>query len=106
MPACLIADSDADKNAAGDRARHPIRHGGIPRYTLATKLVNELIEAADDNQLAKTISRYRRVDQLCIDELGHTEVDKRGVGLPVHVLAMREEKASVAIASNESFIGL
>jgi DNA replication protein DnaC len=27
------------------------------RYTLATKLVNELVEAADERQLAKTIAR-------------------------------------------------
>lgn len=35
------------------------------RYTLATKLGNELVEAAD-----KTIARYGRGDLLCIDELG------------------------------------
>jgi hypothetical protein len=29
------------------------------RYTLAAKLVNELVEAADDKQLAKTIARDR-----------------------------------------------
>ncbi len=105
MPACLIAGSGADKNAAGDRARHPIRHGGIPRYTLATKLVNELFEAADDNQLAKTISRSRRVDQLCIDELGHTEVEtRRRPSCPC--VGNEGGKASVAIASNESFSGL
>jgi hypothetical protein len=34
------------------------------RYTLATKLVNELVEAADDRQLSKTISRYGRADLL------------------------------------------
>jgi DNA replication protein DnaC len=32
------------------------------RYTLATKLVNELVEAADEKQLNKTIARYGRVD--------------------------------------------
>ncbi|GIE81994.1 hypothetical protein Aph02nite_79440 [Actinoplanes philippinensis] len=40
------------------------------RYALATKLVNELVEAADDRVLTKTIARYGRVDLLCIDELG------------------------------------
>lgn len=40
------------------------------RYTLATKLSNELVEAADEKQLNKTITRYGRVDLLCIDELG------------------------------------
>jgi DNA replication protein DnaC len=38
---------------------------------LAAKLVNELVEAADEKQLSKTIARYGRVDLLCIDELGY-----------------------------------
>ena len=38
------------------------------RYTLAAKLANELVEAADDKQVTKTIARYGRVDLLCIDE--------------------------------------
>ncbi|MFJ8085329.1 ATP-binding protein [Streptomyces sp. NPDC096205] len=32
------------------------------RYTLATKLVNELVEAADEKNLTKTIARYGRID--------------------------------------------
>ncbi len=72
------------------------------RLTLATKLVNELVE---DRQLTKTIARYGRVDLLCIDELGYMELDKRGAELLFQVLTEREEKASVAIASNESFGG-
>lgn len=73
------------------------------RYTLATKLVNELVEAADDKQLTKTINRYGRVDLLLIDELGYMELDRRGAELLFQVLTEREEKNSVAIASNDSF---
>lgn len=75
------------------------------KYTLATKLVNELVEAADEKQLIKTIARYGRVDLLCIDELGYMELDRRGAELLFQVLTEREEKNSVAIASNESFSG-
>lgn len=73
------------------------------KYTLAAKLVNELVEAADDMALTKTIARYGRVDLLCIDELGYMALDKRGAELLFQVLTEREEKASVAIASNEAF---
>ena len=62
-------------------------------------------EAADDKQLTKTINRYGRVDLLCIDELGYMELDRRGAELLFQVLTEREVKASVAIASNESFSG-
>ncbi|GAA0498590.1 hypothetical protein Ade02nite_91850 [Paractinoplanes deccanensis] len=75
------------------------------RYVMAAKLVNELVEAADDKQLTKTIARYGRVDLLCIDELGYMELDRRGAELLFQVLTEREEKASVAIASNEAFSG-
>jgi DNA replication protein DnaC len=40
------------------------------RCALATKLVDELVEAAEERQLAKSIARYGRVDLLCIDDAG------------------------------------
>lgn len=73
------------------------------RCTLATKLVNELVEAADEKVPTKTIARYGRVDLLAIDELGYMELDRHGAELLFQVLTEREEKNSVAIASNESF---
>lgn len=75
------------------------------KYTLAAKLVNELVEAADEKVLTKTIARYGRVDLLCIDELGYMELDRHGAELLFQVLTEREETNSVAIASNESFSG-
>jgi DNA replication protein DnaC len=65
----------------------------------------ELVEAADEKQLTKTIARYGRADLLCIDELGYLELDRRGAEMLFQVLTEREEKNSVAIASNESFGG-
>ena len=104
LPLCLIGDSGTGKShlliALGTEAAMA---GHRVRYTLAAKLVNELVEAADDKQLTKTINRYGRVDLLCVDELGYMELDRRGAELLFQVLTEREEKASVAIASNESF---
>src|SRR6202007_2887157 len=61
MPLCLIGDSGTGKShlliALGTEA--PMA-GYRVRYVLATKLVNELVEAADDKMLAKTIARYGR----------------------------------------------
>jgi DNA replication protein DnaC len=104
QPLCLIGDSGTGKShlliALGTEAA---MSGFRVKYTLAAKLVNELVEAADEKQLTKTIARYGRVDLLCIDELGYMELDKRGAELLFQVLTEREEKNSVAIASNESF---
>jgi hypothetical protein len=63
-------------------------------------LVNELVEAADDKTLSRTIARYGRVDLLCLDELGYLELDRRGAELLFQVFTEREERASIAIASN------
>ncbi|MBA3646890.1 MAG: AAA family ATPase [Pseudonocardiales bacterium] len=105
-PLCLIGDSGTGKThlliALGTAAA---QQGFRVRYSLATKLVNELVEAADERQLARTITRYGRVDLLCIDELGYMELDRRGAEMLFQVLTEREETASVAIASNESFSG-
>ena len=99
-PLCLIGDSGTGKThlliGLGTAAA---QDGFRVRYTLATKLVNELVEAADERQLAKTIARYGRVDLLCIDELGYMQLDRRGAEMLFQVLTEREETASVAIAS-------
>ena len=73
------------------------------RYTLASKLVNELVEAADDQQLTKLINRYGRVDLILVDELGYLQLDRRGAELLFQVLTEREERSAIAIASNEPF---
>ena len=105
-PLCLIGDSGTGKShlliglgAAAAVAGHRVK------YVLAARLVNELVEAADDRQLSRTIARYGRVDLLCLDELGYMELDRRGAELLFQVLTEREETNSVAIASNDSFSG-
>jgi DNA replication protein DnaC len=106
QPLCLIGDSGTGKShlliGLGTAAAEA---GFRVKYTLATRLVNELVEAADEMTLNKTIARYGRVDLLCINELGYMELDRRGAELLFQVLTEREEKNSVAIASNESFSG-
>ena len=106
QPLCLIGDSGTGKThlllALGTAAAQA---GHSVRYVLASKLVNELVEAADDKQLSKTIARYGRVDLLICDELGYPELDRRGAELLFQVLTEREEKSAIAIASNEPFSG-
>ena len=105
-PLCLIGDSGTGKThlliGLGTAAAEA---GYRVRYVLASRLVNELAEAENDRALTKVIARYGRVDLLCLDELGYLQLDRRGAELLFQVLTEREEKNSVAIASNESFSG-
>jgi len=103
-PLCLIGDSGTGKShlliALGMLAAE---QGFKVRYTLATRLANELAEAQDEKNLTRTINKYGRVDLLLIDEFGYMELDRTGAELLYQVLTEREEKKSVAIASNQPF---
>jgi len=104
QPLCLIGDSGTGKShlliGLGIAAAE---NGHKVRYTTAAALVNELVEAADDKQLSRTLARYGRVDLLCLDELGYLELDRRGAELLFQVFTEREERASIAVASNSAF---
>jgi len=103
-PVVLIGDSGTGKShlligmgvAAAEAGRRV-------RYITCAQLVNELAEAADDRVLSKVVGRYGRLDLLLVDELGYVSVDPRGAELLFQVLTEREERASVAVASNHPF---
>ena len=77
--------------------------GRSVRYATCAALVNELVEAADERTLARTVGRYGRLDLLLLDELGYLHLDPRGAELLFQVITEREERASVAVASNAPF---
>ena len=85
------------------RASPPAKPGRRVRYVTCAQLVNELAEAADERILSKVVGRYGRLDLLLVDELGYVSVDPRGAELLFQVLTEREERASVAVASNHPF---
>ncbi|WP_444545346.1 ATP-binding protein [Streptomyces capitiformicae] len=83
LPLCLIGDSGTRKShlliALGTEAAMA---GVRVRYTLATKLVNALFEAADEKILTETIARYGRVDLLCMRTASPSPPTSRSVGGP------------------------
>jgi DNA replication protein DnaC len=78
-------------------------HGRRVRYVTTAQLVNELVEAADERVLSRVVGRYGRLDLLCLDELGYVQIDPRGAELLFQIITEREEKASIAIATNLPF---
>lgn len=73
------------------------------RYVTCAQLANELAEAADNHKLSRVVARYGRYDLLAIDELGYVHLDARSAELLFQILTEREERASVAIATNAPF---
>jgi len=103
-PVVLLGDSGTGKThlliglgvAAAETGRRV-------RYVTTAALVNELVEAADDKQLSRVVGRYARLDLLLLDELGYVHLDPRGAELLFQIITEREEKASIACASNAPF---
>jgi len=103
-PLCLIGDSGTGKThlliGTGIAA---CEAGRRVRYVTCAALVNELAEAADERVLSRVVGRYGRLELLCLDELGYVRLDPRGAELLFQVITEREERASIACASNASF---
>jgi DNA replication protein DnaC len=103
-PVVLLGDSGTGKShlliGLGVAA---CEQGRRVRYATAAQLVNELVEAADERRLSRLVARYGRLDLLCLDELGYVQLDNRGAELLFQILTEREEKASIAVASNLPF---
>lgn len=103
-PLVLLGDSGTGKThlliglgtAAAEQGRRV-------RYVTTAALVNELVEAADDKQLSRVIGKYARLDLLCLDEVGYVHLDPRGAELLFQIITARDERASIACASNAPF---
>src|SRR4051794_29905674 len=103
-PVVLLGDSGTGKShlliGLGVAA---CEQGRRVRYATAAQLVNELAEAADERRLSRIVARYGRLDLFCLDELGYVALDTRGAELLFQILTEREERASVATATNLPF---
>lgn len=73
------------------------------RYVTTTQRVNELVEAANERILSRVVARYGRLDLLCLDEIGYVQIDPRGAELLFQIITEREERASIALATNLPF---
>lgn len=103
-PLCLLGDSGTGKSHLLIGIGTAIAEAGFKvRYTTTSNLVNELVEAADERQLSKTIARYGKVDLLCLDEFSYLELDPAGAKLLFQIMTEREERRSIAVASNAPF---
>jgi len=104
QPLVLLGDSGTGKThlliALGTAAAE---QGRRVRYVTTAALVNELVEAAEDKQPPRVVGRYPRLDLLCLDEVGYVRLDPRGAELLFQIITAREERASIACASNAPF---
>jgi IstB-like ATP binding protein len=54
-------------------------------------------------RLSRVVARYRRVDLLCLHELGYQELNRRGSEPLFQITTERDERSAIATASSEPF---
>ena len=73
------------------------------RFTTAAALVNELVEAKNQNQLRRTMAKWLRYQVIAIDEVGYVPLAEAGAELLFQVIADRAERATVIVTTNLPF---
>src|SRR4051794_4857642 len=103
-PVLLIGEAGTGKThlasglcVAACEQRHRVR------FTTATALVNELVEARAANTLSRALGRWERIELIGLDELGYVPLAELGAELLFQVIADRAERAAVIITTNLPF---
>ena len=73
------------------------------RFTTATGLINELVEAQHQHVLGRALKRWSRYDVIAIDEVGYVPMAEVGAEYLFQVIADRAEKAAVILTTNLPF---
>jgi len=79
------------------------RQGHRVKFTTASALVNQLIEARDERQLRSLMRKLRGYSLLILDELGYIPFSAEGARLLFQALSERYEQASTLITTNLNF---
>ncbi len=103
-PVLFIGDSGTGKThlltalcVAACRQKHRVR------FTTATGLINELVEAQHQHVLGRALKRWSRYDLIAIDEVGYVPMAEVGAEYLFQVIADRAEKAAVILTTNLPF---
>lgn len=73
------------------------------RFTTASALVSELIEARDEKKLLRLQKQIASYELLIVDELGFVPLSKSGAELLFEMLSQRYERGSTMVTSNLPF---
>ena len=79
------------------------QHGHRVRFTTASALVSELIEARDEKKLLRFQKQIASYELLIVDELGFVPLSKTGAELLFEMLSQRYERGSTLVTSNLPF---
>ncbi len=73
------------------------------RFTTAAALVNELVEAKQNNQVRRTMARWQKYELIAIDEVGYVPLADVGGEFLFQVISERAERAAIIVTTNLPF---
>src|SRR5947207_5987172 len=73
------------------------------RFTTAAALVNELVDAKQNNQVRRLMSRWQRYELIAVDEVGYVPLADIGAEFPFQVISERAERAAIIVTPNLPF---
>ena len=73
------------------------------RFTTATALVNEFVEARQENRVGRLLARWFRYELIAIDEVGYVPLADVGAEFLYQVVSERAERAAIVITTNLGF---
>ena len=73
------------------------------RFTTAANLVNELVEARQQNAVKRVLARWLKYDLIALDEVGYVPLAEIGAEFLFQVIAERAERAAIIVTTNLPF---
>jgi DNA replication protein DnaC len=73
------------------------------RFTTAAALVNELVDAKQNNQVRRLMSRWQRYELIAVDEVGYVPLADIGAEFLFQVISERVERAAIIVTTNLPF---
>lgn len=73
------------------------------RFTTAAALVNELVEAKQNNQVRRLMNRWQRYELIALDEVGYVPLADIGAEFLFQVISERAERAAIVVTTNLPF---
>jgi len=75
------------------------------RFTTAAGLVNELIEAKQQNQVRRVMTKWMKYELIVLDELGYVPLADIGAEFLFQVVSDRAERAALIVTTNRKSLG-
>ena len=103
-PVVLIGECGTGKShLATGRCLAACRQKRRVRFTTAAALVNELIDAKQNNQVRRLMARWQKYELIAVDEVGYVPLADIGAEFLFQVISDRAERAALIVTTNLPF---